>query len=96
MSECPKFLKVYEHRGPSPEERLWMAVVIAFLQDVQKDYDEYRASLNGSRAKYWSRLVTHRICVVQPHMAMVSSFAGIDHDLLVDKVNKISDGIERI
>lgn len=89
----PMWDMVYHNPDQSPERRLWQAVLISFLQDVQKDYCEWRRSMNGSRNKYWNRIVTHRIVAREPTMEMICGFVEIDHDLVVQKVHDISDGV---
>ena len=76
----------------SAEKRLWVAVLLTFVFDVQKDYRLYRDSMNGKRGKYFNRLVTHKIVASQPHMELLCSFVGMDFDCFKEKIADIADG----
>lgn len=80
----------------SPEERLWKAVVLQLLHDIQSDVYRYRGSLNGKRGLYWQQVQTNLKLAKDKHMEYICALADVDHVRLVRILNEIVYGDREI
>lgn len=80
----------------SPEEKLWQAVCLMFLIDVQQDFDNWRESYNGTRSKYQGKINEHLNTLDSDHMELVCELAGVNYDAYAKKIHALIEGRERI
>ena len=89
----PLFYEVYQNADVSPEKRLWCAVLLQFLMDAQRDYYNFRGSMNGASRKLGEKLQGNIYEAEHEHMEMVCGLVGIEHSCFVKRVESIVTGV---
>jgi len=95
MSE-PAFDRHFIQTPTSPESRLWCAVLILYLMDIQKSYNQWRDSLNGHRSIYAMEMTDHLYHIDHKWTEYVCELAGIDYSAFRKKAQEIIDGTSRV
>jgi len=92
----PLYDRVYKNPDKSPEKRLFEAILMKFLHDVQSDYDAFRESTNGKVEKLHNELVKHKATALSEHIDMVCGLVGIDSDVFKKAICDVADGKRRV
>lgn len=96
MALEPKFLKVYSNATYTPERRLWHAVMLTYLLDLQNAYDDWKGSLNGVQAALAAKINSLRNHVDSDYTEFICNMADIDVDSFRRKANDILDGTDSV
>ena len=88
--------RVYKNSDKSPERRLFEAILIAFIIDAQKDYDQWRKSLNGISERLSFQLSQHRITARGRHIEMICELVDLDHNVFYRTIDRITTGEKNV
>jgi len=83
-------------QGFSPEQRLWAAVLIVLVNDVQSAYNKWRASLNGHREEFYLNLYDLIELADNDHIEMICEFVEINHEVFMNRLERIATGFDYV
>lgn len=81
--------------GITPEKRLWYAVLIALVQDIQSAYDVWRDSTNGHTKEFRGKLLKLIDEAMDVQVELICGWVGIDHRYFIERCQRISEGTDR-